>query len=64
MTDNIIVVDTCVFSYRFKGHSLANDYEKHLEGKTCLLSFQTLGEIIRWALKNNWGDKRKNCVCK
>jgi predicted nucleic acid-binding protein len=57
--NNIIVVDTCIFSYRFKNHSLAYVYEKHLKGKICLLSFQTLGEVFYWALKNNWGNERK-----
>jgi predicted nucleic acid-binding protein len=60
--NHTIVIDTCIVSYKFKNHSLAMSYEKHLQGKIWLLSFQSLGELLHGALKNNWGNKKKTLL--
>jgi len=54
-----MVVDTCVLSYLFNGHSLAEDYRTHLEGNTAIMSFMTLAELHYGTLKDNWGERRR-----
>jgi len=54
-----MVVDTCVLSYLFNGHSLAEDYRTHLEGNTASISFMTLAELHYGTLKDNWGERRR-----
>ena len=54
-----VVVDTCVLSYLYNGHSLAENYRPHLEGNTAVISFMTLAELHYGTLKNNWPDPRR-----
>jgi predicted nucleic acid-binding protein len=54
-----VVVDTCVLSYLYNGHSLAENYRSHLEGNTAIISFMTLAELHYGTLNNNWGDERR-----
>jgi len=55
-----VLVDTDVFSFLFKGHSLGRLYEADLDGKTVALSFMTVAELDRWAIQSNWGATRKS----
>ena len=52
------MVDTDVVSFLFKGAREAQLYSHHLAGKTLVVSFQTVAELDRWALRHNWGDAR------
>jgi tRNA(fMet)-specific endonuclease VapC len=52
--------DTCVASYPFKKHSLAQDYRPLLKGKLLDLSFMTIAELYRWAIERAWGEKKIN----
>jgi predicted nucleic acid-binding protein len=54
-----VVVDTCVLSYLYNGHSLAESYRSHVEGNTAVISFMTLAELHYGTLKNNWGEPRR-----
>ena len=54
----IYVLDTDVVSFFFKGSPLARLYRQHLADSELILSFQTMAELDRWALHNNWGDAR------
>lgn len=54
-----VVVDTCILSYLYSGHSLAENYRSHLEGNTAVISFMTLAELHYGTLKNNWGERRR-----
>jgi hypothetical protein len=54
-----VVVDTCVLSYLYNGHPLAENYRSHLEGNTAVISFMTLAELHYGTLNNNWGDSRR-----
>ena len=54
-----VVVDTCVLSYLYNGHSLAENYRFHLEGNTAIISFMTLAELHYGTLNNNWGESRR-----
>lgn len=55
-----VVVDTCVVSYFFNGHTLEKSYYPYLEGNTPAISFMTLAELHYGALKSNWGESRYN----
>ena len=55
----ILVVDTDVWSYLYKGRDEAKLYEPHLQGNILVISFQSLAELLRWALTAAWGEKRR-----
>jgi tRNA(fMet)-specific endonuclease VapC len=54
----IVIVDTDVVSYLFKGDTRAEAYRKHLRGKTLAISFMTVAELYQWAYVRNWGEQR------
>jgi tRNA(fMet)-specific endonuclease VapC len=58
MVEERIVVDTDVISFVFKGHSLAAAYASDLDGKQLVVSFMTVAELKRWAIKKRWGENR------
>ncbi len=55
----LVVVDTDVLSYQFKGDSRARLYDHHLAGQTWIVSFQTLAELRWWTLHRRWGETRR-----
>ncbi|HEV7906361.1 MAG TPA: PIN domain-containing protein [Pyrinomonadaceae bacterium] len=55
---DIIVIDTNVVSYMFKGDSRANLYKPHVEGPLMLIAAQTFAELELMPLNNNWGSRR------
>ncbi len=57
-----LLVDTDVFSFIFKKDTRAGLYIKHIENRTLHLSFMTVAELDLWALKANWGQKRKDLL--
>ena len=57
-----IVVDTNVISYIFKGHSLGPGYARLISGYEGIVSFQTVGELSEWSLKNRWGARRTQAL--
>ena len=56
----MIVLDTSVISYIFKGDSRGDYYKDRIRGERCVVSFQTLEEVQFGALRNSWGQRRKN----
>ncbi|MDR3234279.1 MAG: PIN domain-containing protein [Planctomycetaceae bacterium] len=62
MTKLPLVVDTCIFSYEFNQHSLAERYVQYLEKYECFLSFQTVAELYRGAAQRNWGEHKKEKI--
>lgn len=54
-----VLIDTNVLSYIFKGDSRAAAYAPHLDGRLLVISFMTVAELYRWALKRNWGPERR-----
>jgi predicted nucleic acid-binding protein len=56
--NGIVVVDTDVVSYLFKGDTRAEAYRQHLQGKTLAISFMTVAELYQWAYVRNWGERR------
>jgi tRNA(fMet)-specific endonuclease VapC len=55
---NEILLDTDVVSYLLNRHPLASAYEQLLIDRTPMVSFMTVAEMYRGALKKNWGPKR------
>ncbi|MDT4895636.1 MAG: tRNA(fMet)-specific endonuclease VapC [Acidobacteriota bacterium] len=56
---DIVVVDTDVISFIFKGDTRAALYEPHLDGRLQVIAAQTRAELERWALSHNWGWRRR-----
>ncbi len=53
-----LLLDTNIVSYLMKGHSLAERYRGHLEGRTLAISFMTVGELYEGAYRQSWGEKK------
>ena len=61
MTDaRLVLVDTDVFSFIFKGGPRAERYRPHVEGNLAALSFQTVAELYQGTLQADWGERRRN----
>ena len=57
---SLVVVDTTVVSLINRGGELGDYFNREIEGKRAVISFQTLEEQWFGAYLNNWGDRRKN----
>jgi tRNA(fMet)-specific endonuclease VapC len=55
----VVVVDTDVVSYSFKGDSRAELYQPHLKGRILIIAAQTRAELELWALQHDWGSRRR-----
>ena len=53
-----VLLDTNVFSYVFKGHTLAKNFIPHIVGKRRYLSFMTVAELYRGAYNAHWSKER------
>ena len=47
-----IVVDTDVVSFLFKNHPIGASYDPELASRLLLVSFMTVAEVERWALRH------------
>lgn len=56
----IVVVDTNVVSFFFKGDSRAAFYQTHVEGRLQIIAAQTRAELELWTLIRNWGERRRS----
>lgn len=56
--NGIVVVDTDVVSFLFKGDTRAQAYREHLQGKTLAISFMTVAELYQWAYVRTWGEQK------
>lgn len=54
----LLLVDTDVASFLFKGDSRAGAYGQILRGNELALSFMTVAELFQWAAMRNWGEAR------
>ena len=55
----IVLVDTNVVSFFFKGDTRAALYQPHLAGRLQIIAAQTRAELELWTLVNNWGRRRR-----
>jgi tRNA(fMet)-specific endonuclease VapC len=54
------LVDTDVVSFMVKQDTRAGLYRPHLDGRLLAVSFQTVGELERWARLHGWGERCTN----
>ena len=54
-----LILDTNIVSYLMRGHTIANLYINHLQGKLLALASITVGELYYGAEKAGWGDKKR-----
>lgn len=53
------VVDTDVLSFWLKKDTRGSQYSEALAGRTLVISFQTVAELLRWAEEHEWGEPRR-----
>ncbi|MDJ1178681.1 type II toxin-antitoxin system VapC family toxin [Roseofilum sp. BLCC_M91] len=54
----VILIDTDISSFIFKGSNYAQPYMPLLIGHQLALSFMTVAELFQWAVVRQWGDRR------
>ena len=54
----IVLLDTNVVSYLFKGDTRAAAYAPFLQGQRLAISFMTVAELFEWATTRKWGRLR------
>jgi tRNA(fMet)-specific endonuclease VapC len=59
VTSDIVVVDTDVVSFFFKGDTRSFLYIPHLDGRLRIIAAQTRAELERWTLAHGWGARRR-----
>lgn len=57
--NDIVVVDTNVVSFCFKGDTRATLYRPHLQGRLQVIAAQTRAELELWTLIRNWGSRQR-----
>lgn len=55
---NVILLDTNIVSFIFKGDSRAKEYAPYLQGQHLTISFMTVAELYQWAAIRQWGTRR------
>jgi len=55
---SLLLVDTDIASFIFKGSDYADPYTPLLNGHELALSFMTVAELFQWAILRQWGDRR------
>ncbi|WP_353930668.1 type II toxin-antitoxin system VapC family toxin [Okeanomitos corallinicola TIOX110] len=55
---SILLLDTNVVSYLFKGDTRAGEYAPILQGNRLAISFITVAELYEWAAIKQWGERR------
>jgi tRNA(fMet)-specific endonuclease VapC len=62
--DNALLLDTSVVSVFLKTSQVHADRlaqaQRVVSGKVCFISFVTVAELLFWAEKRNWSDKRRS----
>lgn len=56
---DVVLVDTNVVSFCFKGDTRAALYQPHLAGRLQVIAAQTRAELELWTLVHNWGLRRR-----
>ena len=55
---NMVLLDTNIVSYLFKGATRAADYAPHLMKQELAISMMTVAELFQWAGMRKWGTTR------
>jgi predicted nucleic acid-binding protein len=59
---DVVVVDTNVVSFFFKGDTRAALYKSHLDSRLQIIAAQTRAELELWTLLHNWGARRRTAL--
>lgn len=51
---NVVILDTCVFSFIYGDKREAAPYRPHLQGMVPAVTFVTVGELLKGAYRMNW----------
>lgn len=54
----LVLLDTNIVSYLFKGDTRATAYAPFLQGHRLAISFMTVTELFEWATTRKWGQTR------
>ncbi|MGB7084247.1 MAG: type II toxin-antitoxin system VapC family toxin [Phormidesmis sp.] len=54
----LLLIDTDIASFIFKGSNYAEPYLPLLIAQELALSFMTVAELFQWAIIRQWGDRR------
>lgn len=57
---DVILLDTNIVSFLFKGDRRALGYEPHLKDQQLAISFMTVAELYQWAAVRKWGERRRD----
>jgi tRNA(fMet)-specific endonuclease VapC len=55
---SLVLLDTNIVSYLFKGDSRAALYAPHLLNQELAVAMMTIAELFQWAMIRNWGATR------
>lgn len=55
---SLLLIDTDIASFIFKGSEYADPYLPILNGQELALSFMTVAELFQWVIFRHWGDRR------
>ncbi|HEY9631349.1 MAG TPA: hypothetical protein V6C84_29005 [Coleofasciculaceae cyanobacterium] len=55
---SLLLIDTDIASFIFKGSNYADPYLPLLSGQELALSFMSVAELFQWAILRQWGDRR------
>ena len=55
---SLILIDTNIASFIFKGSAYIRPYEPLLNNQELALSFMSIAELYQWAFVRQWGDRR------
>ena len=55
---DVVLLDTDVFSYLFKGDTRTGSYAELLLGRRLAVSFMTVAELYEWSVIRKWGQHR------
>jgi tRNA(fMet)-specific endonuclease VapC len=55
----MLLVDTNVVSYLFKGDTRGEDYQELIGDQVCAIAFITLAELYRWPLAREFGKAKE-----
>lgn len=58
-SEGAVLLDTDAFSFLHKAGPRAQEFRPKIEGRLPLLSFVSVGELLRGALQNGWGEQRR-----
>jgi tRNA(fMet)-specific endonuclease VapC len=53
-----VLLDTDVFSYLWTGHSRGEPFREAIEGRRPCISFATVAELYKGAVKKGWGTPK------